>query len=142
MGKSIAVMESPPQAMGATQGLDNGGFSDSRVSLQQVGGQKGRQQGQARTRQLYSTSDLPVSRHPALRGFSSLDDLLSCRENMSDQDFMTKYNQMRGDLRVDNNLFELSREKNTSFIPSKALRKEKKKKKSREVSVDRESGER
>merc|ERR1719319_2111210 len=127
-------------------GMDNKGFSDPAVSFNPTGltpGLKRVQLGSIRDRQLYSTSDLPHREfRPSLRGFSSVDDLLSCRENMTEENFMSKYRQMKGDLRHNNNAFELSRtseKPDTSFIPSKTLRKEKRKKKSRDASSDRDS---
>ena len=143
--KSIAVMETQDRRRSSSTstsgsesgGIINGAFRDTPVSNNPGGGHP---RVQARTRQLYSSSDLP---NPAasvpIRGYSSVDNLLD-RENQFEEQFMMKYKQVSGDLRSSCDLVDLSRRNETkdrSFIESKAVRKEKKKKRFRNSSTDR-----
>lgn len=97
-----------------------------------------------RSRQLYSSSDLPDPCYSAsvpIRGCSSVDNLLD-REHKLEKDFLLKYRQVSGDLRSSCDLVELARKqeaevRDKSFIESKALRKEKRKKRWRNMSADR-----
>ena len=99
-----------------------------------------------RSRQLYSTSDLPDGYYPPaappIRGCSSVDNLLDREHHRQQEDFMLKYRQVSGDLRSSCDLVELARKqeletRDKSFIESKAVRKEKRKKRWRNMSADR-----
>ena len=143
--KSIAVMESqdrrkPSQQPGDAdgRGFVNGGFADTPDSrISRPSGIPGR------TRQLNSTSGFPsqpISKTP-IRGYSSVDNLLD-RETKFEEDFMFKYRQVSGDLRSSCDQLEIARERaeeirDKSLIESKALRKEKKKRRWRNASTDR-----
>jgi hypothetical protein len=109
------------------------------ISVQELAG--------GRSRQLYSTSDIPDPFYPPaaaaavpIRGCSSVDNLLEHRQQ---EDFMLKYRQVSGDLRSSCDLVQLARQqeletRDRSCIASKAVRKEKKKKRRwRNMSADR-----
>ncbi len=97
-----------------------------------------------RSRQLYSTSDIPDTRHVSsapIRGCSSVDNLLD-RDRKLQENFMLKYRQVSGDLRSSCDLVELARQQEAEtrdkcLIESKTVRKEKKKKRWRHMSADR-----
>ena len=139
--KSIAVMEShdrrkPLLSLGggssAAGGIVNGGFSATPDP--DIGEQR-------RPRQLVSTGDLPAPVNKPIRGYSSVDNLLD-RETKFEQEFMMKYRQVSGDLIGSCDLVELAKErfqdgKERNLIESKAVRKEKKKRRCRNSSIDR-----
>jgi len=135
--KSIAVMEGQDRScLKSGVGIDNCGFIDTpraEVNIRPDG----------RPRQLKSTGSLPPESDAKtpMRAYSSVDNLLD-RESKFEEEFMLKYRQVSGDLRASVDLMELS-ERNTSsdrrdrsFIQSKAVRKEKKKR-GRNTSTDR-----
>ncbi len=162
--KSIAVMESTHSRAGPADlavseapmpalGLVNPGFSYSGglivIDAPDARPAKDVPELEVRSRQLYSTGDLPEPRRYAssvvpMRGCSSVDNLLDAREHHRlEEDFMLKYRQVSGDLRSSCDLVELARQqeasvvRDRSFIESKAVRKEKRKKRWRNVSADR-----
>ncbi len=162
--KSIAVMESThsragpadlavSEAMPPALGIVNPGFSYSGgltvIDAPDVRTEKFVPEVEGRSRQLFSTGDLPEPRRYSssvvpMRGCSSVDNLLDAREHRRlEEDFMLKYRQVSGDLRSSCDLVELARKqeaevvRDRSFIESKAVRKEKRKKRWRNVSADR-----
>ncbi len=143
----LAVSEAPPPALG----IVNPGFSYSGgltvLDAPDARPTKDVPEVEGRSRQLFSTGDLPEPRRYAssvvpMRGCSSVDNLLDREHHRLEEDFMLKYRQVSGDLRSSCDLVELARKqeaevRDKSFIESKAVRKEKRKKRWRNVSADR-----
>lgn len=102
-------------------------------------------QPRSRTNRLHSTGELSgVGPDRPIRGYSSVDNLLD-REMQFEQQFMMKYRQVSGDLLSSTDLVELAKEQSSeataawdkSLIESKAVRKEKKKRRGRTSSSER-----
>ena len=142
--KSIAVMESSAAGKRRSSststsscdsgGIVNGGFSDTPPVCSNPAGESF-----ASSRQLYTSADVPSQASlSSIRGYSSVDSLLD-RENKFEEQFMMKYRQVSGDLRSSCDQLVEARHvaRDRSFIESKALRKEKKKRRLRNSSTDR-----
>jgi len=158
--KSIAVMECQDRRRaqikeGGVTGIVNTAFSDTpkrqhpSTSVSQQAQVQSRSSSQPRNRagRLMSINDLPepAAVNPPIRGCSSVDNLVD-REMEFEHQFMMKYRQVSGDLLSSCDLIELAREKSSNAaawdksIESKAVRKEKKKRRGRSASSDRFGG--
>jgi hypothetical protein len=143
--KSIAIMDTQKNRkvvdignMDTGSGLTNHGFVDTpsvgNISMHPTGGR-------ANLRSESVGSSVEPSSNRNMRGFSSVDNLLD-KEKEFEEEFMLKYRQVSGDLRGSCDLVQASRTSDDPryLIQSKTVRKEKKKRRYRGSSEDRQGG--